>query len=141
MPFRPTGLSESDLLVSMKFVASMSGKNAVFWTGILAQQDRARDLHPNLLIGYRKTHTSLKCVNRSRSAPAEGRYNFQKTAMSSDIEVTHLIEMRKSLSLCPCRAIIPFQKTTMSSGIEFTHFIETYKSLLLGPCRVNTHKP
>ena len=71
-----------------------------FGTAFSLNRDRARDLHPNMFIGHRKAHTSLKCVNRSRLAFVERQYNKTKT-MSSAIAFTLFIETNKSLFARP----------------------------------------
>ena len=60
---------------------------------------------------------------------------------SPNIEHTYLIEMLKSLSLCPRRARMHIPKTARSSDIAFTHIIEIIKSFSLNPCRPKMHQP
>ena len=83
----------------------------------------------------------MKPINRSRLAPVKPKRTSPKPYtqnMFATHQNTQLVEMLKSLSLCPCRARMQLQNTSMSLDIEFAHVSGMHTSLSVCHYRAKT---
>ena len=101
-----------------------------------ANTHQSETLHPRMFMKQIKTHTSSHTslnatitIARPLSREHAPTLNPTPKQVHDRYNSTHLIEMRESLSLCPCRANMQLRNTTMSSDIEFTHIVEMSNSL------------